>query len=295
MTGRMQAQDEPFLPDPPRAVPEWFFLRRMRAVFFCGVLLTGLGLLLGLGLPVFFFLLGGRVWPTVDLALDRDHATATGRVVATECQYRVHFGSRHPWKVVFTLVTDDGTEAVATGYTLDPAFERLQPGDTIPVEHDPADPWRARPAGGTVSLIPLWLYLLILGLIGVPHGGVGLVLLAVGGTRARRERLLLVHGAAAPAEVLQVREVTYIHFGRRHPYDVYYRFTDHRGHEVTGKDRTYHYEWAERLQPGDRVGVTYNPVTPTCNVLWLHGGDAAATGREYAAGVSRPGDETGSW
>ena len=40
---------------------------------------------------------------------------------------------------------------------------------------------------------------------------------------------------------------------------------------MDGRDRTYRYAWAERLKPGDKIGVVYNPVEPTANALWLHG------------------------
>lgn len=267
----MRPQDKPALvPDPPRTVPRWFFLRRMRGMAFCGLLFTILGLVLGVGFPVFFYVLGGCVCPTVDLALDRNHASATAVITDKEYMRHTNVNNRHPWKVAFEFRTPGGTTTDAVGYTLDPAFANHRAGDTIEVEYDPADPWRARPVGGTAAVLPLSMYLVILGSFG-PQLIIGLTLLTLTRSRARNERMLLGHGAGVDAQVIQVRRVWYIHFGSKHPHDVYYRFKGPLGREVIGRDRTYHYAWAQELKPGDTVGVIYHPELPEANVLWLHG------------------------
>jgi hypothetical protein len=148
-------------------------------------------------------------------------------------------------------------------------------GDPIVVEYDPSDPSRARPVGGSAGLFPPWAYGLTLALLG-PEFAAAVALLLLAWWRARGERVLLGYGPGAEAEVVAVRRVMYIQFGRNRPYDVHYRFHDHRGVEVRGKDRTYHYAWAEALKPGDKVGVVYHPQLSAASVLWLHGGDAAA-------------------
>lgn len=266
--------DKPVLvPDPPRAIPGWFFLRRMRGMAFGGLLFTILGAALGCGLPVFFYVLGGYVWPTVDLALDREHASATAAITDKQCIRHTNVNSRHPWKIAFQFTTPGGTTVDAVGYTFDPSFADRQAGDAIEVEYAPADPWQARPVGGTAALMPLSVYLLILATLG-PELIIGLVLLALTWVRARNERVLLAFGPGTGAEVIDVRRVSYIRFGSRHPHDVYYRFAGSLGREVTGRDRTYHYAWAEALKPGDTVGVVYHPELPEANVLWLHGKDA---------------------
>lgn len=260
------------VPDPPRAVPRWFFLRRMRVMVFCGLLLTGLGVVLGGGLPLFFYVVSGCVSPIADSQLDRNHSSTTAVIRAKKLVSHTEIGSRHPWKVTFQFVTPEGMTVDAVGYTYDQSLATGAAGDEIEVEYDPADPSRARPAGGSASLFPPWAFLLTWGLL-LPESLGGPIMLIAAGVRARRQRLLLTHGAGAEAEVVQVRRIGYIRFGSRNPYDVYYRFHDYRGLEVTGQDRTYHYGWAEELKAGDKVGVVYNPRGPAANVLWLHGGD----------------------
>jgi len=85
----------------------------------------------------------------------------------------------------------------------------------------------------------------------------------------RREQMLLTHGNAVEAEVTDLGEVWYIHFGKRHPFDVVYAFRDVNGRDTTGCDRTYHYDWAESLQVGDRVLVIYDPIMPQRSALWV--------------------------
>ena len=105
-----------------------------------------------------------------------------------------------------------------------------------------------------------------------------LTLLTLTRSRARNERMLLAYGAGADAQVVQVRRVWYIHFGSKHPYDVYYQFRGPLGREVIGRDRTYHYAWAQELKPGDKIGVVYHPELPEANVLWLHGKEVQSEG-----------------
>jgi len=126
--------------------------------------------------------------------------------------------------------------------------------------------------------IPRWFFLrrmramffggIIFTAVGILFGVTCLVLCV---RRTRHARMLLTYGAGAEAEVVRKQRVSYIHFGSKSPYDVYYRFHDHYGQEVIGRDRTYHYAWAEALNPGDKVGVVYNPQSSAANVLWLHG------------------------
>lgn len=264
------------VPEPPRAVPKWFFVRRMQAMLFCGLLFVGLGLGLGGGLSLMFYLIGGRVSPMVDWDLDRDHATAPAILTHKRFIAHTEINSRHPWNVDFRFSTPDGTTVDATGYTYDQSFADKAIGESISVEYDPTDPCRARPAGGSAALMPPWVFFLILAAIG-PELVLGVVLLALTWSQARRERELLTHGRGRPAEVVRVRRVGHIRFGTRNPYDVHYRFPNGHGLEVSGRDRTYHYAWAEALQPGDEIPVICNPDWPEANVLWLHGGDAGST------------------
>ena len=262
------------VPDPPRVVPRWFFLRRMRAMVFVGLLLIGLGAGMGVGIPMVFYFLSGCISPTVDWALDRSHATATAVITDKEFLSHTQIGSRSPWRVAFRFTTPGGVTVNAVGHTYDSSFATKKVGDSLMVEYDPTDPSRARPVGGCASLLSLRLLVMITLLLGTDFV-VGVAMLVATWFKARSERALLTFGAAVDAEVFLVRRVKYIHFGSRSPYDVYYRFLDHLGREVTAKDRTYNYGWAEGLKPGDSVGVVYNPQSPTANVLWLHEGETA--------------------
>jgi hypothetical protein len=260
------------VPDPPRVVSRWFYLRRMRAMAFCGLLFAGLGVALGVGIPAVFCVSGDGISPLVDWKLDQRHASTSGVIVDKQLKTNIHINSRHPWRIAFEFATPDGASVEAVGHSLDPSFADRVSGDPIEVEYDPADPSRARPAGGSASLLPLRMFWVI----SAPMGAmllVGLGLLIAMALRARDELGLLTYGAGAQAEVVRVQRVRSIRFGAHHPYDVYYRFRDHAGREVLGKDRTYHYAWAEALAPGDRVGVVYHPQSSGASVLWLHGGD----------------------
>lgn len=262
------------VPDAPRPVPKWFFMRRMWAMAFCGLLLTILGLAFGIGLPVFFYISSGGILPTVDLSLDRDHASAEAVITDKDYMRYTNINNRHPWRVSFRFTTPEGANADAVGYTLDRSFADREVGDTIDVEYDPDDPSLARPVGGSAAMPPLIVYLLVFAIL-VPEVIIGIILLMLTWTRARSEHLLLAHGQGADAEVVAVKKVWHISVGTKRPFDVYYQFTGSLGRKVTGRDRTYHYAWAEALKPGEKVGVVYHPQAPEVNVLWLHGRDVA--------------------
>jgi hypothetical protein len=153
----LRPQDKPALvPDPPREVPRWFFVRRMQALAFSGVLFIFLAVVMGVVLSSVLYATTGQVSPAADLALDREHASATGVITAKRCMGNVTLGNRHPWQVGFSFTTRDGAAVEAVGYTLDPTLANQRVGDPIGVEYDPADPSPARPAGGTVAVMPLW-------------------------------------------------------------------------------------------------------------------------------------------
>ena len=269
MRGRM---DYTLVPDPPRAVPRRFSLRRMRAMIVCGVVFVVVGGVLGIGIPVTFFMYGGCVLPTVDLSLDRHHSLATAVITARQLLTHANLNGRHPWKISFAFSTPSGEGVDGVGYTLEQAAGIKEIGEALAVEYNPGIPSQARPVGGSASPLPLWVYGLIVGIFGLEFV-IGAILLLVAWSRARGERILLTYGPGTDAEVVHVRRVRCVGFGKKNPYDVYYRFYDHRGLEVFGKDRTYHYGWAESLGPGDKVGVVYHPDVPEANVLYLHGKD----------------------
>lgn len=268
---RRTRADSPVVPEPPREVPRWFFTRRMRAMWLCGLLLTVVGATLCLGLGVFFLALGNH--PLADWRLDRRHAAATGVIRDKQRIDSVHLNSAHPWRVEFEFTLADGRTISAAGYTYDQKVAGLDPGAELAIEYDPEDPATARPVGGYVSVSPPWITA-ILAVALLPDPLIGLILLLVVWSRARRERLLLQDGNAAMAEVVSVSPMRAISFGRRHPFDVKYRFRDSVGQEITGRDRTYHYDWAAGLKPGDQVAVIYDPMRSESNVLWLHGDEA---------------------
>ncbi len=260
-------------PDPPRAVPALFFVRRMQGLLFCGLMFT-LADLAALGVAgVVMQGLGASPLPLADLRLDRRHGVATGVIINKAFVSSINNGSQSPWKVTFRFAPDDGPAVQASGFTYDQSLRYRQPGDTLPVEYDPANPSVARPAGGYVSCAPPWVSLIVVAAV-APMFLVGIGILIWIWRAARQERYLLIYGVGVEAEVLRVQPSSSVRFGSHHPYDVYYRFMDHTGQEIVGKDRTYRYLWADALEPGDTVGVVYNPVLPTANVLWLHGSDA---------------------
>ena len=257
------------VPPPPRPVPRWFFVRRMQVMFALGCLLMATSVPAGAGVSLLLWYIAGGVWPTVDAALDRNHATATATITDIELMRNINTPSGHPWKVSFEFADSRGSAVQAVGYTQGKSVADRGIGGQVEIEYDPANPSRARPAGGTASVLPLWACLLVWGIFGAEMVA-GVVLLAGTCVLARSERILLTHGAAADAQVLQIKRIGYIHFGSKHPYDVYYRFRDHNGRDVIGKDRTYRYAWAEALKPGDKVGVVYNPLSSSRSLLWLH-------------------------
>jgi hypothetical protein len=250
-------------------------MRRMRVMAICGLVLAVVAGTFGGGLGVLFHYLGGGVSPLVDSQLDRHHATTMAAITELEYVSHANLNSRHPWKVTFRFAAPDETVISTVGYTLDQSFANKAAGDLIEVEYAPADPRRARPVGGSASLLPAWVYLVTIGVL-VPEFGIGVGMLGLLAVRARNERTLLSYGAATEAEVVGVHRVSYIRMGTRSPYDVYYRFFDHRGIPTDGKDRTYHYAWAEGLRPGDKVAVIYSPASPAASVLWLHGDEVGA-------------------
>ena len=107
------------VPDPPRIIPAWFSLRRMRAMIFCGVVFVVVGVVLGAGIPVMFFVLGGYVLPTVDLSLDCRHTAATGVIISRRLLTHTNVNGRHPWKIGFQFQTPSGASVDAVGYTFD--------------------------------------------------------------------------------------------------------------------------------------------------------------------------------
>ncbi len=258
------------VPDPPRSVPRWFFVRRMQALFFCGIIFIVMGIVIAGIMGGVFSAMGDPVCPLADWELERYAQTAPGRVTGTRLVEHTHSGSRHPWQVHFEFQTPAGQTVAAAGYTWDAAVGQKTPGDPIEVQFDPNDPAKARPAGGSISLLsdPALLCVPLIFAAEVVGGAAMLLLVAI---RATKERKLLMYGVGATGEVESVRRYGWVHFGSRSPYDVRYRFTDHDGREVRGKDRTYRYAWAESLRPGDRVGIVYHPWQPDKNVLWLHG------------------------
>ena len=123
-------------------------------MFFGGVLLTGLGMLFGVGFPVIFYILSEGVPPWADLGLNHNHETTTAVMMEKKLITHTHSNSQHPWKVTFRFATADRQPVIATGYTYDQSFAEKAFEDVIDVEYDPADPTRARPVGGSASLVP---------------------------------------------------------------------------------------------------------------------------------------------
>jgi hypothetical protein len=243
----------------------------MQSMFFCGCLLSVSGTAMCIVISVLVSAdLGGFVWPSVDMSLYRNHAVATGAITGLEVLEDINFPSGHPRRVAFSFRDDQGRTMDGVGYMRLSVLGDRSVGDALRIEYDPADPTRARPAGGSAAMMLFGLHATVWAVTS-PMAIVGLVLLLVVWRRSRRERLLLEHGAAADAEVTDSKLIWYVHFNRKHPSDVYYRFRDRQGTEVTGRDRTYRYAWAEALTPGEKVTVIYNPVASGENALWLHG------------------------
>jgi hypothetical protein len=259
------------IPDPPRAVPPHLYLRRARAMFFVGLIFTIVGPAAAVALLAATSATGAGISPFTDLLLNRSHSTVIATVLAKKLITSVHAGSEHPWRIDFHFERPDGKAVTAWGYTYDQELgNHLTPGDPIEVEYDPADPSRVRPVGGYAQPTPLWVSLLVLGLLGV-QALIGAGMMAGAMLLARRQQKLLAYGVGTEAEVLQVRCVKSINFGSKHPYDVHYRFRDQYGASVVGRNRTYSYAWAEALVPGEKVGIVFNPCDPRENALWLHG------------------------
>ncbi len=216
-------------------------------------------------------------WPIDGLVmLDYRLAQTTAVILDKRLVPEKRMGPHHRWKVTFRFTTLEGRNVESAGYTYDQSFANKMAGEAVEIEYDLDNPRRACPVGGCVESAPpsvrLWGVLML-----APSALLliaGVVMLVLVGVRSRSERKLLAYGVGTAAEVVRVKSVWYIHFGTRHPFDVHYRFQDHRGLEVAGRDRTYHYAWAAALKPGDKVGVVYHPRMPATNVLWLHGRDS---------------------
>ncbi len=243
---------------PPRLVPRWFFVRRMQVLFFSVVLATAQGLLILIVIGA----ITGHPPPGPDFWLDRHAQTARGRITSLRFLSHIHMGNRSPWEVGLEFRTDSGRIVRTKGYTFDDVG--IEVDAPVDVQYSPDHPQWARPDGGMASTFPYWLY----PIVGAPLI-VGLVLLLVLWRNVARERRLLELGQAAPAEVTHVQRRKYIHFGRKNPFDVHYRLREPSGQETPGKDRTYLYDWAESLQPGDTVWVIHDPVDPRRSVLWI--------------------------
>jgi hypothetical protein len=269
-------------PEPPRAIPTWFFVRRMQAMSFCGVLFAVTDVIVLVVLGVVMRHVGGTWLPLADMRLDRVHSIATAAVIDKEFISYIHLDSKSPWRVTFRFAPPDGSPVQASGFTYDQSYKDKQAGDTIQVEYNPAIPSMARPAGGYVGSGPAWIFLVVMGVV-APLELVGVGMLVAVWWGARRERYLLTYGVGGEAEVVSVRASPNVRFGSRSPFDVCYRFTDHTGQEIVSQDRTYQYRWAEALRPGDCVGVVYNPFSPATNVLWLHGTDLPPESARFEA------------
>ncbi len=259
------------IPDPPRPVPAGLYCRRLRGMFFIGLIFLISGPAVGIGVIGSMMRAVGGSSPFSDLILDGRHEAASATVTAKRLIQSVHVDSQHPWRIHFRFEPADGGSILTSGFTYDQELgSRVATGDQIEIQYDPADPFRARPVGGYAASTPPWVFLLMVGIFGA-ETLIGAFMLGGAIWLSRRERRLLAYGVAADADVLAVRRIWYIHFGSKHPYDVYYRFRDHHGVPITGRDRTYSYAWAEALRPGDRVGIVFNPRNPLENALWLHG------------------------
>lgn len=281
------------IPDPPRVVPSRLYLRRARCMFFLGISFLAMspaGVLIML--IVHSSIGGGLTAPLPDLLLNANHSIATGTVTSKKLITAVHMNSEHPWRIGFHYDLPGGASVAGSGFTYDQDLgNRIQPGDQIEIEYDPSNPTRARPAGGYVGSAPPWVQLLLHGMFG-SIGVIGAGLLIATYMTERRDRKLLTYGIAAEGTVVRVRCIGTINFGTKHPYDVYYQFRDPWGREITGRDRTYSYAWAEGLQPGERVGVVFNPRDPHENALWLHGKELERLGGIDPA-LLRPGIHSG--
>jgi hypothetical protein len=264
-------QSDLSIPDPPRAVPAHLYLRRARAMFFIGLILMVSGLMIGAVALASLSVAGADISPVSDLLLDRSHARTTATVTAKKLITSVHNNHEHPWRIEFRFEGLNGSSVAASGYTYNQELgKRLVAGDELAVEYDPAEPAHARPVGGYAAPTPPWVVLLVGGIFALQSlTGAGMFAGAL--TLAQRDRRLLAFGVAAEGEVLKVRCCKSISFGTKHPYDVYYRFRDQWGTDVSGRDRTYCYAWAQRLRPSGLVGIVFNPRNPRENALWLHG------------------------
>lgn len=246
------------LPPPPRVVPRWFFVRRMQVLFFSAAFMPALGAIILTVLGV----IAGHPPPGPDFWLDRECRVAEARITGLRFLSHVHVNGRSPWEVGLEFTSPEGRVVRTHGYTFDDAG--LEVGGLIEIEYRSEHPEQARPKGGMASILPYWLY----PILGWPLI-VGFVLLIVLWRMVARERRLLETGEACEAEVVDVRRCKYIHFGRRNPCDVHYVVRERTGEGVSGKDRTYLYDWAESLEPGETVWVVRDPIDVSRSVLWV--------------------------
>lgn len=263
---RQQGDDGVNIPPPPRNVPAWFFVQRMKAAVVCSILFPALGMILAAVFCV--LMLSGGALPSADWAIDRNKAEVEGRLVSKTLMRHTHINNRHPWNVSFEFDLPSGEKMRGSGYLLDESVANRAEGDALAVEYDRDDPSHSRPAGGSAALLGGVPLLLIGGVIGAELA-LGLAILLWMFSAVRRQRKLLMFGAPSRGEVERVSPVAYIHFGKAHPYDVYYRFDDAGRRPHRGRLRTYRYEWAAGLSQGSRVGVVYDPYSPHRNTLWL--------------------------
>ncbi len=252
------------VPLPPRGLPRWFFVRRYQALSFVVALMTSISLL---GSALFIAIAGE--WPsTVDWTLDRHHVKTEGDILGLRQLSHIHINGQSPWEVRFEYATGQGQRVEAVGYTTDEAFKGKAAGQPLSVEYDPENPTIARPAGGSRTLLPLWVFLIPL----IPLL-IASVLWVVLGVVVHRAKSLLQDGTAVEGRVTDIRVRRHIHFGARHPYDVHYTFCDPLGESSSGVCRTYRYAWAESLKSNSPVIIIYDPMNPRRNTLWVGQGD----------------------
>ncbi len=265
-----QAVALPPIPDPPRTLPSGVVARRMRAMLVCGVLFVILG---GLIVPLVTLLpmwIAGGASPLADLILNQRQVPTIGTLVQKELLTSIHVNDRNPWRLQFEFRSEAGDLVRAVGFSYDASWAAFEPGSALEVQYDPLEPARARPADGLACNMPLWVFALVL-LTQLPLPIIGASLLVIVRIKGAQLKRLLQYGVGAVGEVLGIRQVWYVNFGTKHPYDVYYRFVDHNGRFVQGTARTYNYAWAEAHRPGDRIALVFNPYEPTQSTLWLHG------------------------
>jgi len=138
---RRHRPDQPDIPDPPRPVPRWFFVRRMQAMVICGGVLGGLYLVIGIGLPILIHVLGGGGPPLANYQLDRHHVTTTGTVIRVQPVRYLSVGSKHPLDVTYSFRDQRDLEVTGCDRTYHYAWaESLKPNDSVAVIYNPRWP-----------------------------------------------------------------------------------------------------------------------------------------------------------